>query len=69
MTSTKILKVVPMNHAEKCPVCNGFGTVSKNKKECHSCGGDGYVIVPNFTSEYEAIHWDSFRPVMEENEN
>lgn len=56
MPSVKTLKVTPMNHAEKCPVCSGFGTVGNKKKTCHGCSGDGYVIVPNFTDEHLAIH-------------
>ena len=30
----------------KCPVCNGWGTVSYAKKICHACGGTGVVHVP-----------------------
>lgn len=34
-------------HSEKCPVCNGFGTLSFGRKVCHGCGGKGYILVPN----------------------
>lgn len=29
----------------KCPVCNGWGTVSFNKLTCHACKGLGYVVI------------------------
>ena len=35
-------------HAEKCPVCNGFGTLKYGEKVCQGCVGRGYVIVPDF---------------------
>ena len=34
-------------HAEKCPVCNGFGTLKYGELQCHACKGKGYVLVPN----------------------
>jgi len=30
----------------KCPVCNGWGTVSYRKLKCHACGGSGYLKIP-----------------------
>lgn len=48
MTDEKIEKVRPQYHSEKCPVCAGFGTVNYGKKECKSCNGRGYIMVPNF---------------------
>lgn len=47
--SKKKIKV----HAEKCPACNGFGTVGYAKKECHGCRdpvtgkGRGWIAVPD----------------------
>ena len=35
--------------AQKCPVCNGFGTVNWGKKKCHACEGKGYIILPEQT--------------------
>lgn len=29
----------------KCPVCNGFGTISFKKVTCHACKGKGYVVI------------------------
>lgn len=29
----------------RCPVCNGFGTVSYKKLTCHACKGTGYVVI------------------------
>lgn len=69
MSSKKQIKVIPMNHAEKCPVCTGFGTVSKNKIECHACSGNGYVLVPNFTDEHLAIHSNTFGSMVMEVED
>ncbi len=31
---------------QKCPVCNGWGTVSFKKIICHACGGKGYIVIP-----------------------
>lgn len=70
MPSSKILKVTPMNHAEKCPVCSGFGTVGKLKKECHACFGSGFVIVPNFTDEHLSMNSNILANIVsEEDEN
>lgn len=46
----KYIKVTPQFHAERCPVCAGWGEVGKIgfRKPCHGCGGKGYVEVPNF---------------------
>lgn len=40
---TELPKMLPV----KCPVCNGFGTVSHDKIECHGCKGKGFVWSPN----------------------
>jgi DnaJ-class molecular chaperone len=37
----------PKVHSEKCPVCNGFGTLKYGEIVCHACKGKGYIIVPN----------------------
>lgn len=41
-------KTTPQFHAEKCPVCNGFGTLKYGAKTCQACKGQGYILVPNF---------------------
>lgn len=40
------IKYKPKFYAQKCPVCNGWGTVSFNQVKCHACNGDGYVKIP-----------------------
>jgi DnaJ-class molecular chaperone len=37
----------PKAHSEKCPVCNGFGTLKYGAIICHACKGNGYLIIPN----------------------
>lgn len=32
--------------AQKCPVCNGWGTVSFKRVKCHACKGKGFVLIP-----------------------
>ena len=32
--------------AQKCPVCNGWGTVSFRRVECHACMGKGFILIP-----------------------
>ena len=34
-------------HAEKCVVCNGFGSLKYGELLCHACGGKGYLLIPN----------------------
>ena len=48
---TIIKEVTPQFHSERCPVCNGFGTLKYGTKTCQGCHGKGYVIVPNFEFE------------------
>lgn len=55
----------PMNSTDtkyapfKCPVCNGFGTVSFKKIKCHACKGKGLVLVDQETGEiYERPRMD-----------
>ena len=35
----------PKKIAQKCPVCNGFGSLKYGKLVCHACKGKGYIIV------------------------
>ena len=42
----EVEKIKPNTIPFKCPNCNGYGTVTKERKVCHSCGGRGYVLVP-----------------------
>ncbi len=32
--------------AQKCPVCNGFGTLKWGQLTCHACLGKGYITIP-----------------------
>lgn len=34
---------------QKCPVCNGFGTLKYGQKTCQACQGLGYVVIDNNT--------------------
>lgn len=36
----------PKLSAQKCPVCNGWGTVSFKRIICHACEGRGYIFIP-----------------------
>lgn len=46
-----------MSHAEKCPVCDGKGTVTigtnttigSYEKVCHGCNGRGWVTVQDLS--------------------
>lgn len=38
--------ISPQFFAQKCPVCNGWGTVSFKRVTCHSCEGKGYILIP-----------------------
>ncbi|MBM3703289.1 MAG: hypothetical protein FJW63_09990 [Actinobacteria bacterium] len=37
---------IPPFIGQKCPVCNGWGTVSFQRKQCHACMGKGYILIP-----------------------
>ena len=39
-------EIRPAYYAQKCPVCNGWGTVSFKKINCHACSGKGYLRLP-----------------------
>ena len=39
-------KFVPSSIAQRCPVCNGFGTLKWGTIKCQACEGRGYVLVP-----------------------
>lgn len=39
-------KIIPKSIAQRCPVCNGFGTLKYGSIKCHGCEGKGYVLVP-----------------------
>ena len=39
-------EVEPEVIVQKCPTCNGHGTVGYDRKICHGCHGKGYVYVP-----------------------
>ncbi len=41
----------PKAVAQRCPVCNGFGTVGYGRKICQACEGKGYVLIPAETEE------------------
>lgn len=47
---------IPKAHAEKCVVCNGFGTLKYGEILCHACKGKGYIVVPN---EIERENYDT----------
>ena len=49
----------PSYVAQKCPVCNGWGTVSFKKIECHACLGRGYLLIP--TTEREKTYDRKFK--------
>lgn len=42
----KEAEFVPAAIAQRCPVCNGFGTLKYGAKTCQACDGKGYVLVP-----------------------
>lgn len=44
---TDTLEIKPKFVAQRCPVCNGFGTVSSQRVTCHACEGKGYILIPN----------------------
>lgn len=39
----------PKYQAQKCPVCNGFGTLKYGTIKCQGCHGKGFVVINNET--------------------
>ncbi|MDO8658155.1 MAG: hypothetical protein Q7K55_05415 [Candidatus Levybacteria bacterium] len=47
MTDAEITKnLQPSSIAQRCPVCNGWGTVSFKQITCHACNGKGFILIP-----------------------
>lgn len=48
MTENQIstTQIKPSYIAQKCPVCNGWGTVSFKHITCHACDGKGFILIP-----------------------
>ena len=44
LTETKTVE--PKTYAQKCPVCNGFGSLKYGSKVCQGCNGRGWILVP-----------------------
>lgn len=42
-------ETVPKFTAQKCPVCNGFGTLKYGAKTCQGCFGKGFITINNKT--------------------
>ena len=40
------IKFNPQFVAQKCPVCNGFGTLKYGQLVCHGCQGKGFILIP-----------------------
>lgn len=49
-------KFIPQKLAQRCPVCNGYGTLKYGSKTCQACEGKGYVLVPAAQREGEKEH-------------
>jgi hypothetical protein len=45
-TKIEVQIVTPAMLPIKCPVCNGFTTVSYEKRPCPACKAQGYILVP-----------------------
>lgn len=46
VSNSNILDLKPQYIAQRCPVCNGWGTVSFKRIACHACEGKGYITIP-----------------------
>lgn len=50
-----------MAHAEKCPICEGTGTLEleagaiRNSRPCHGCDGKGWVGVSDTLPEARSV--------------
>lgn len=39
-------RFIPSKIAQRCPVCNGFGSLKYGSKTCQACEGKGYILIP-----------------------
>lgn len=46
-SNISIPDIKPSAIAQKCPVCNGWGTVSFKRITCHACEGKGFILIPS----------------------
>lgn len=42
----KVRKLKPSYVGQKCPICNGFGTLKYGRIKCHGCEGRGFILIP-----------------------
>lgn len=48
LQTKNIIKIVkPKYIGQKCPVCNGFGTLKFGSKVCQGCLGKGFILIPS----------------------
>ena len=41
-----ITEVKPKLYAQKCPTCNGFGTLKYGSLKCNGCNGKTWILIP-----------------------
>jgi len=41
--------------AQRCPNCNGWGTVTYKKIKCHTCNGKGTIVINQETGEIKEV--------------
>jgi DnaJ-class molecular chaperone len=41
-----VKEIVPELYAQRCPTCNGFGSLKYGAKICNGCNGKTYILVP-----------------------
>jgi len=39
-------EIKPKYLGQRCPVCNGFGSLRYGEKQCQACEGRGYILIP-----------------------
>ena len=47
----------PAQLGQRCPVCNGFGSLKYGEIKCHGCEGRGWILVP--VKEIERKSYDN----------
>jgi DnaJ-class molecular chaperone len=36
---------------QKCPNCNGYGTIGRDRLKCPTCKGKGIIVIDNMTGK------------------
>lgn len=51
----------------KCPNCNGYGTIGRDRLKCPTCKGKGIIVIDNMTGKLIVNNDDENKNDMDQN--